>query len=351
MARQATRQTSRRTLLKQFASGAGLGVGAPLLAGCRPKDEQKPPRRGARRPLRAAFSGVFADGTTSQRGREAATLWGKLLDVDVRWLDVQGGAEVQREQVESILEDQWDFCAFEAPKMGTLEEPVGRLAERGVPVISMGTPLVERDQLRDAGVWLHLGADQIFMAENSAQYLVNKIDAQGKLVHVGGGSEDPTAQKRQLGFENVVSEFPELGVIGGVQWCGWDAQRARETFEALLEETAEPIAGAFFHSDEMALACVPALNGTRHASMVVTAVDGQQAGLAAVRDGKLAATVVEPTGMIYAWSLIIGQFIVRGGEQVDDLPMEVICPSPLVAREIGNIDAMLYLADPSHCLI
>jgi hypothetical protein len=85
--------------------------------------------------------------------------------------------------------------------------------------------------------------------------------------------------------------------------------------------------------------------------MVITAVDGQEQGLTAVRDGELAATVVNPSGMIHAWSLIIGQFIVRNGEQVDDLPLEIICPSTLVARETGNLEAILYLADPRHGLI
>jgi hypothetical protein len=80
-------------------------------------------------------------------------------------------------------------------------------------------------------------------------------------------------------------------------------------------------------------------------------VDGQKAGLIGVRDGKLAATAVNPTCMIHGWSLIIGQFIVRNGEKVDDVPLEIICPSPLVAKEAGNLDAMFYLADPKHCLV
>ena len=85
--------------------------------------------------------------------------------------------------------------------------------------------------------------------------------------------------------------------------------------------------------------------------MAITAVDGQPEGLAAVRDGELAAMVVYPTGMIYGWSLIIGQFIVRNEEQIDDLPLEIVCPSTLVSRETGNLEAMLYLGDPRHALI
>ena len=55
--------------------------------------------------------------------------------------------------------------------------------------------------------------------------------------------------------------------------------------------------------------------------------------------------------MIHGWSLIIGQFIVRNQEKVEDCPLQITCPSPLVAKETGNLDAMVYLADPKHCLV
>ena len=355
MAGQGPRQTSRRDLLKHVASGAGLGVGA-LLAGCRRDDDGEGPlregRRRRRRRLRAAFSSAGLEATWNQLGRQAATLWGEFLDVDVEWFDGELDAQTQREKIESIVDRDWDFCAFQAHQVGILEEPVKRLKKRGIPVISMDTLLVERDRLRDVGVWTQIGADHVYMAESSTQYLVNKINEQGKLIHIGGQSADSVAQDREKGFANVVAEYPDVEVIGGgVQWCDGGPERARETFEALLKQSEEPIAGAFFHSDDMALACVPALEGTRHAGMVVTAVDGQQAGLNAVRDGKLAATVVNPSCMIHGWSLVIGQFIVRNQEKVDDLPLEIICPSPLVAKEMGNLDAVFYLADPKHCLV
>jgi len=355
VAGQGPRQTSRRTLLKHVASGAGLGVGA-LLAGCRPDDDGGgSPREGRRRRLRrlrAAFSSAGLEATWNQLGRQAAELWGEFLDVDVEWFDGDLDAQTQREKIESIVDQDWDFCAFQAHQTGILEEPVKRLKKRGIPVISMDTLLVERDRLRDVGVWTQIGADHVYMAESSTQYLVNKINEQGKLIHIGGRSAHSVAQDREKGFANIVAEYPDVEVIGGgVQWCDGGPERARETFEALLKQSEEPIAGAFFHSDDLALACVPALEGTRHAGMVVTAVDGQQAGLNAVRDGKLAATVVNPACMIHGWSLVIGQFVVRNREKADNLPLEIICPSPLVAREMGNLDAVFYLADPKHCLV
>lgn len=322
------------------------------MAGCRSNQAVSPPADSGHRQLRAAFSSAGLQATWNQLGREAAMLWGRLLNVDVHWFDGEFDARKQREKIEAIVDDEWHFCAFQAHQIGILEEPVKRLKKRGIPVISMDTLLVERDRLRDGGVWLEIAPDHVYMAEISTQYLIDKIQGRGKVIHIGGDSGHSGAQDRERGFDNVIAQYPDVEVVAdGVQWCDWSAQRARETFEALLRQSQEPIAGAFFHSDDMALACVPVLAGTRHESMVITAVDGQKAGLTAIRDGKLAATAVNPTCMIHSWSLAIGQFIVRNEEKIDDVPLQIICPSPLVARETGNLDAMFYLSDPKHCLV
>ena len=85
--------------------------------------------------------------------------------------------------------------------------------------------------------------------------------------------------------------------------------------------------------------------------MAVTAVDGQKEGLAAIRDGKLAATTVNPVCLIHMTALALGQFIARNKESVENVPLEIVTPGPLVSLESGNLEAMLYLADPRHCLV
>ena len=343
-------RTSRRGLLKHVAAGAGFGLGA-LLGGCRA--QQGGPRGWKPKRLRAAFSSAGLQGTWNKLGRDAAVLWGDLLNVDVVWFDGEFDGQRQREKIELIVDDDWDFCAFQAHQIGILEEPTKRLKERGIPVISMDTLLVQRSRLRKVGVWLEIAPDHVAMAESSTRYLMAKIGGRGKVIHIGGESGHSGAQDRDRGFRNIVQKYkPDVQVLGGgVRWCDWKTEKARNTFDALLEQSDEPIAGAFFHNDDMALACVPALAGTRHANMVITSVDGQKNGLTGVREGKLAATTVNPTCMIHGYSLIIGQFIVHNRERIEDVPLEIICPSPLVSKESGNLDAMFYLSDPKHGLV
>lgn len=347
----ATARSHRRSFLERSAAAGGLGL-AGLLAGC--AQPAANPSNGAAtgRKLRAAFSNAGLHSTWCSLGKKTAELWGGLLNVDIEWIDGEFDPQKQRERLDVRVNDPWDFCCFQAIQLDSLEAPVRRLKERGIPVISMDTMLVERPRMREVGVWLEVAPDQVYMGEASTRYLMQKIGGRGKVIHIGGLSAHSGARGRQQGFEKVLADYPDVEVVGGgVRWCDWDKQKARDTFESLLQQSDTPIAGAFFHSDDMALACVPALEGTSHAGMIVTAVDGQKEGLEAIRDGRLSATTVNPVCLIHMTALAIGQFIVRNGEKVEDVPLEIITPGPFVSRDTGNLEAQLYLADPRHCLV
>lgn len=344
------RPSSRRGFLSAAAATGGLGLAA-LATGCA-QPSAGGSGSGDGKQLRAAFSTGGLQSTWCQLGKETAELWGKLLNVKIEWYDGEFDAQKQRSKLDLIVDDDWDFCCFQAMQTDTLEEPVRRLKKRNIPVISMDTMIVEKDRMRDVGVWCEVRPDQVFMGRSSTRYMLEKIGGRGKVIHIGGLSAHSGAQGRNRGFEEAIKDFPDVEVLGGgVRWCDWEKEKARNVFESFLNQTTEPIAGAFFHNDDMAVACIPALKGTPHEKMIVTGVDGQKEGLTAIREGALSATTVNPVCLIHMTALAIGQFVVRNKESVDTLPLEIVTPGPLVSRDSGNLDAMFFLADPRHCLV
>lgn len=347
---------SRRDFLQHAALGASAGL-ALTAAGCSAPTATTTVGAGASgssaRPLKACFSNAGLQSTWCALGKKTAELWGQLLNVDVQWVDGEFDPEKQRNKIDAIVHRDWDFCCFQAVQIDSLAEPVKRLKERGIPVISMDTLLVSMDQMRETGVWCEVTPDHINMAEMAVSHLVQKIGGKGKVIHIGGLSGHSGARDRRTGFENIVQKFPEVEVVGGgVRWCDWKKEKARNTFESLLQQETSPIAGAFFHSDDMALACTDAVQGTIHKQMVITAVDGQRDGLDAVKHGMLAATSVNPVCRIHRTALTIGQFIVRNHEAMDHVPLEIITPGPLVTGDTPRaLEAMYYLADETHCLV
>lgn len=342
--------SSRRNFLT--AATGGLGLAGLVAAGCAQPEGAAEGAATGPRPLKAAFSNAGRQTTWCEQGYQTAMLWGKLLGVEVTWVDGEQDAQKQREKLDLIVDEPWDFCCIQAGQIDTLAEPVRQLASRGVPIISMDTLLVPREQLRAAGVWVQVGPDHEFMGESSARYLFKKMGGRGRVIHIGGHSAHSGAQGRARGFDKALLEFPEIEVIGGgVRWCNWSKETARNTFEGLLNQETRPIGGAFFHNDDMAIACVDARQGTPHETMLIVGIDGQKEGLTAIRDGKLAATTVNPTGLIHFTALAVGQFIARGKEKIEELPLELVTPGPLVSLDTGNLEAMFYLSDPRHALV
>lgn len=352
-----THSADRRDFLHHLALGTSAAALATL-SGCAAGGPAASSNGGASndpalRPLKACFSNAGLQSTWCAQGKKTAELWGKLLNVEIEWVDGEFDPEKQRNKIDAITSRDFDFCCFQAVQIDSLAEPVKRLKERNIPVISMDTLLVSMDQMRNTGVWCEVTPDHVNMAEMAVKHLMNKIGGKGKVIHIGGLSAHSGAQGRKEGFENIVKQYPDVEVIGGgVRWCDWKKEKARNTFESLLQQETTPIAAAFFHSDDMALGCTDAIKNTIHKDMFIAAVDGQRDGLDAVKNGVLAATSVNPVCRIHRTALTIGQFIVRNKETADKVPLEIITPGPLVTLDNPNaLEAMYYLADDAHCLV
>lgn len=344
---------SRRQFLESLSIGSAAGLSLSVLGCAQPADGPGTTSEPALRPLKAAFSNAGLQSTWCELGKKTAELWGRLLNVDITWFDGEFDPEKQRNKIDAIVQRDWDFCCFQAVQMDSLADPTRRLKERGIPVISMDTLLVDMPQMRETGVWTEVTPDHVNMAEMAVDYLMGKTGGKGKVIHIGGLDGHSGAQGRRQGFENIIGKYPEVEVVGGgVRWCDWKKEKARNTFESLLQQETTPIAAAFFHSDDMALASVPALKGTIHEKMLVAAVDGQKEGLDAVKNGVLAATAVNPVCRIHRTALFLGQFFARNKEKIDQAPLEIITPGPLVTLDHPRtLEAMYYLADPAHCIV
>jgi ribose transport system substrate-binding protein len=135
----------RRNFLQGVAGGtalfAGLGVN-PLVARAIAKEAGK-----ATRPLKAAFSNADVQATWCAQGKQAAEYWGKLFNVDVTWFDGQFNNVTQRAAIDNMASQKWDFVAIQAFGIGTLNAPVNKMIDAGIPVIDMDTLIAPLDTI------------------------------------------------------------------------------------------------------------------------------------------------------------------------------------------------------------
>jgi ribose transport system substrate-binding protein len=295
------------------------------------------------KPLKAAFSNAGLQATWCAQGKQAAEYWGKLFNVDVTWFDGELSAVKQRAAIDDMASQKWDFVAIQAFGIGTLTAPVEKMIKAGTPVIDMDTLIAPLDKI---DVHSFLAPDNEFMGAAVTQSLVTAIGGKGKMVMTQGALGHTGAQGRARGFESVVKNYPNIEVLDTTP-ADWDVSKAGKIWETLLTKYPE-IDAAFFHNDDMALAAYAVMQRHNRTSIKIGGVDAMPPALAAVADGKMHATVRNPSCRIHGGAIIAGVAAIVSGEKAGGgIPKNIVTDGPVVTQ--ANAAGMQWMEN--HFLI
>ena len=290
------------------------------------------------KPLRAGFSNAGLQATWCAQGKQAAEFWGKLFNVEVTWFDGELSAPKQRAAIDNMASQQWDFVAIQAFGIGTLTDPVKRMIDAGTPVIDMDTLIAPLDQI---DVHSFLAPDNEFMGASVTQALVDAIGGKGTMVMTQGALGHTGAQGRARGFKSVVEKFPDIEVLDE-QPADWDVTKATRIWDSLLTKYSD-ISAAFFHNDDMALAAANVMRARGRDKILIGGVDAMPPAIDAVIDGRMHATVRNPSCRIHGGAVMAGVAAVVAGEKTGEggIPKHVITDGPVVTKP--NAEGMLWM--------
>ncbi len=336
---------SRRAFLLKAAASAGAagalfgGFGFDPMMGAAMAAEMGR----SEKPLKAAFSNAGLQATWCAQGKQAAEFWGKLFNVEVTWFDGELSATKQRAAIDNMASQKWDFVAIQAFGIGTLTDPVNKMIDAGIPVIDMDTLIAPLDQIN---VHSFLAPDNEFMGASVTQALVDKIGGKGKMVMTQGALGHTGAQGRARGFESVVKKFPGIEVLD-TQPGDWDVAKVARIWESLLTKHPQ-IDAAFFHNDDMALAAYNVMKAHNRTNILIGGVDAMPPAIEAVLDGRMYATVRNPSCRIHGGAIIAGVAAVLTGEKTGTgIPKNIVTDGPVVTQ--SNAPGMLWME--KHFLI
>ncbi|MCB1970223.1 MAG: substrate-binding domain-containing protein, partial [Geminicoccaceae bacterium] len=128
----------------------------------------------------------------------------------------------------------------------------------------------------------------------------------------------------------------------------WDVTKVARIWDSLLTQYPD-IKAAFFHNDDMALAAYNVMQARGRTDIVIGGVDAMPPAVEAVIDGRMHATVRNPSCRIHGGALMAGVAAVLTGEAtgVDGIPKHVITDGPVVTQ--ANAPGMLWMQ--KHFLI
>jgi ribose transport system substrate-binding protein len=330
-----------------FLQGSVAGMGAALAAfGINPALAQEMTKAAGRsdKPLKAAFSNAGLQATWCAQGKQAAEYWGKLFNVEVTWFDGELAAQKQRAAIDNLASQKWDFVAIQAFGIGTLTAPVNKLIDAGTPVIDMDTLIAPLDSIN---VHSFLAPDNEFMGASVTQALADAIDGEGTMIMTQGALGHTGAQGRARGFQSVVKKYPKIEVLD-TQPADWDVTKVARIWETLLTKYPK-ISAAYFHNDDMALAAYNVMKAHNRTEIKLGGTDAMPPALAAVSDGRMLATVRNPSCRIHGGAVIAGVAAVVSGEKTGPggIPKNIVTDGPVVTK--ANAPGMMWMEE--HFLI
>jgi ribose transport system substrate-binding protein len=326
-----------------LAAGAAGGAAAGLFGGMDMLAMAQEMGR-SETPLRAAFSNAGLQATWCAQGKAAAEAWGRLFNVDVTWFDGELSAPKQRSAIDTMATQDWDFVAIQAFGIGTLTDPVQRMIDKGIPVIDMDTLIAPLEQIN---VHSFLAPDNEFMGASVTRAIVDAMGGEGGIVMTQGALGHTGAQGRARGFHSVVDGMPGIKVLDE-QPADWDVTKATRIWDSLLTKYGDEIKGAFFHNDDMALAAQNIMKARGRDDIIVGGVDAMPPAVEAVIDGRMHATVRNPSCRIHGGAIVAGVAAKVNGEKTGEgIPKHVITDGPVVTK--ANAPGMLWMQN--HYLI
>ena len=302
--------------------GGAFGI-SPAMAADMAKDTGR-----SSKPLKAAFSNAGLQATWCAQGKTAAEAWGKLFNVDVTWFDGELSATKQRSAIDDMASQKWDFVAIQAFGIGTLTAPVKKMIDAGIPVMDMDTLIAPLDSI---AVHSFLAPDNEFMGASVTQALMDAIGGEGIVTMTQGALGHTGAQGRARGFQKIVKNYPKVEVVDS-QPGDWDVSKVARIWETLLTKYPK-IDAAYFHNDDMALAAYNVMKSHGRTNIKIGGCDAMPPALAAVDDGRMLATVRNPSCRIHGGSIVAGVAAVVGGEKTGGgIPKNIVTDGPVVTK-------------------
>jgi len=289
------------------------------------------------KPLKAGMSNAGLQATWCAQGKQAAEAWGALMNVEVTWFDGELSATKQRAAIDNMASQQWDFVAIQPFGIGTLVDPVNKMIDAGSPVIGMDTLIAPPGTI---AIHTEIAPDNVFMGSVVTQAIMNAIGGEGNVVMTQGALGHSGAQGRAKGFKQVIASYPNIKVLNE-EPADWDVTKVARIWDSLLTQYPD-IKAAFFHNDDMALAAYNVMKAKNRTDIVLGGVDAMPPAVEAVLDGRMLATVRNPSCRIHGWSIAAGVAAVMGGEKTGkDIPDAILADGPVVTKETAA--GMLWL--------
>lgn len=243
--------------------------------------------------------------------KEGAVQKANELGYELIVLDSQNDPSKELGNVEDLLVKGVDVLLINPTDSDAVVSSVRAANRSKISVVTL-------DRAANGGkVVSHVASDNVLGGEVAGNYIVEKLGGKGKVVELEGIPGTTAARDRGEGFNKAIAG--KLEVVAK-QSADFDRTKGLTVMENILQAQPE-INAVFAHNDEMALGALKAIEASGRKNIVVVGFDATDDAVAAVKDGKLSATVAQKPAEIGAIGVEVADKIIKKEAVQENVPV------------------------------
>lgn len=213
-------------------------------------------------------------------------------EVELKILDSEDDIDNQIKDIEQLISEKVDVLIVSPIKSKPITPIVEKAYKSGIPVL-----IVDRKTEGD-NYTAYLGGDNYEVGTNAANYLASLSTENKKIIEIKGLSGSSPAFERSLGFNDIINSTLNLEVVKTIEG-NWESYSIKDSLRDAFDKIKN-IDYIFVHNDRMALGALEIVkekNLQKHIKIIgVDGLNGPNGGIQLVKDEKLLATILYPTG-------------------------------------------------------
>jgi ribose transport system substrate-binding protein len=229
--------------------------------------------------------------------------------------DAQDDAQQQADDIQDFITQGVDVIVVNPVDSAAIVPSIEAANDADIPVITV-------DRGADGGeVLSHIASDNVLGGQLAGEYLFEQIGGEGTVAQLEGVPGASATNDRGEGFQNALDGADGVELASS-QTANFNREEGYSVGQNLFQANAD-LAGLFAQNDEMALGALEAAEEAGLDDLVVVGFDATDDAIAAVRDGRLAATVAQQPSEMGRMG-IEAAVAAANGEEVDaEQPVDV----------------------------
>jgi ribose transport system substrate-binding protein len=247
--------------------------------------------------------------------RDGAQAEAKTAGINLITVDAQNDAAKQIAGVEDLIQKKVRVILLNPTDSDAVANVVKEATAAGIKVISLDRAV------NGAEVSAHIASDNVAGGKMAGEFLLKRLGGKGNLVELEGIPGSSAARERGEGFDSVIAGKPGVKLVAK-QPANFDRAQGLTVMENILQGNKD-IQGVFAQNDEMALGAQRAIEEAGLKNVVIVGFDATADAVAAVKAGKLAATVQQKPELIGKMGVDTAKLLIEG-EPVDrNIPVPI----------------------------